>query len=232
MKEQFTVSGYNITTNPQFQNKRYGITHQLDKQLGKLAVECQNKNNKKIIDQLTQLIIQYPTVPMLKNFLSVAYNAQGNFEKAVEVNNWLLAEHPDYLFAKINQANDFINNGEFEKVPEILGEAMEIRQLYPERDLFHISEVTIFYRLAIRYYAVINNLELAENRMKILREIAPHHPDTEHAEHYLFALLMKKGSERYEEENKQRIAPKVIKSVEKLSTNNIPEFNHPEILSL
>lgn len=232
MKEQFTVSGYNITTNPQFQNKRFGITHQLDKQLGKLAIECQNKNNKKMIDQLTQLIIQYPTVPLLKNFLSVAYNAQGNFEKAVEVNNWLLAEHPDYLFAKINQANDFINKGEFEKVPEILGVAMEIKQLYPERDLFHISEVTTFYKLAIRYYAAIDNLELAENRMKILREIAPNHPDTKQAELYLFTLLMKKGSERFEEENKQRITPKVIKSVGKTGANNAPEFNHPEILSL
>jgi len=83
MKEQFIVNGYNITTNPKFQNKRYGITPELDKQLGSLAIECQNKNNKKMIGKLTELIIQYPTVPLLKNFLSVAYNSQGNYEKAI-----------------------------------------------------------------------------------------------------------------------------------------------------
>lgn len=232
MKEQFTVSGYNITTNPQFQNKRFGITHQLDKQLGKLAIECQNKNNKNIIDQLTQLIIQYPTVPMLKNFLSVAYNAQGNFEKAMEVNKWVLTEHPDYLFAKINEANVCIDNGEFEKVPEILGDAMEIKQLYPERDLFHLSEVTGYLRIAIRYFAATCNFELAENRMEILKEIAPDHSDTKKAEFSLFKSLMERGIKRKEEENKQRITPKVNIVMAKLSNNNAPKFNHPEILSL
>ena len=57
MKEQFIVCGYNITTSPQFQNKRFEATPELDKQLGILALECQNKKNKRMIDQLTQLII-------------------------------------------------------------------------------------------------------------------------------------------------------------------------------
>lgn len=232
MKEQFTVSGYNITTSPQFQSKRFGITPELEKQLGSLGLEIQNKKNKKMIDQLTQLILKYPTVPQLKNYLSVAYNAQGNYKKAMEVNDWIIAEHPDYLFAKINQVNVFIDNAEFEKVPQIMGEAMEIKQLYPERDLFHLSEVTGYLRVAIRYFAAIGNFELAENRMKILREIAPDHSDTEKAEFSLFKSLMERGIKRKEEENKQRISPNVNNAVAKLNNNNVPQFNHPEILSL
>ena len=232
MKEQFIVCGYNITTSPQFQNKRFGVTPELHKQLGTLALECQNKKNKRMIDQLTQLIIKYPSVPMLKNYLSVAYNVQGNHKKAIEINNWIRTEHPDYLFAKINLAHSSIEQGEFRKVTDVLGEAMEIKQLYPERDLFHLSEVTGFYHVAIRYFAAIDNLELAENRLEILKEIAPEHPDTEKAETYLFALRLKNGIKRWEEENKQRITPSILNSVPRVSSNEAPQFHHPEIENL
>lgn len=232
MKEQFIVCGYNITTSPQFQNKRFGVIPELDKQLGTLALECQNKKNKRMIDQLTQLIIKYPSVPMLKNYLSVAYNVQGNRKKAMEINNWILTEHPDYLFAKINLAHSSIEQGELGKVTEVLGESMEIKQLYPERDLFHLSEITGFYHVAIRYFAAIDNLELAENRLEILKEIAPEHPDTEIAETYLFALRLKSATKRWEEENKQRITPSILNSVPRVSSNEAPHFHHPEIENL
>ncbi|MBA3283509.1 MAG: hypothetical protein H0U27_00425, partial [Nitrosopumilus sp.] len=101
MKNKFSVSGFQITTDPQFQNKRYGITRELEKQFVRLYNETQDKSNKKIINKLTQLIIEYPTVPILKNYLSIAYNVQGRYEKALEVNHWILSEHPDYLFALI-----------------------------------------------------------------------------------------------------------------------------------
>jgi hypothetical protein len=63
MSEQIVKSGYHITTDPQFQNKRYGIPPELEKQLEKLAVESQKKGTSKIIDQLNGLIVKYPSVP-------------------------------------------------------------------------------------------------------------------------------------------------------------------------
>ena len=153
MYSQYIVSGYNITTDPAFQNERNGNTEDLIEQFKELYFESQNKKNKKIIAKLTALILKYPKSPQLKNFLSVAYNVQGNNKKATEVNNWILTEHPDYLFAKLNVANDYITDGQPQKVPEVLGEAMEIKELYPGRDLFHLAEVTGFYKVAIRYYA-------------------------------------------------------------------------------
>jgi tetratricopeptide (TPR) repeat protein len=229
MKDQFTTYGYSITTDPQFQNKRYGITPQLVKLLGSLGLEMQDKKNKNIISKLTQLIIQHPTVPQLKNYLSVAYNVQGNYEKAMEVNRWLLTEHPDYLFAKINAASTLIDNEEYENVPDLLGEGMEIKALYPDRDLFHLAEVTGFYRIAIRYFASIGELDLAENRLEILKDIAPNHPDTKAAESFIFEMVMLKGMERYEKESKLRIKPDSIKSVPESWNSEPPHFIHSEI---
>lgn len=80
MKEQFTISGYNITTDPQFQNERFGNVPELVKQMETLFFEAQDKKNKKVIEKLTNLIIQYPKSPQIKNYLSVAYRVQGKYD--------------------------------------------------------------------------------------------------------------------------------------------------------
>jgi len=171
MTENYTISGYNITTDPYFQNHRFGYTTELTKQLETLFVESQDKKNKKIIDKLSKLIIEYPSSPQLKNFLSVAHHIKGNYDKAIEVNNWILSEHPDYLFAKLNEANKYIDAKSFDKVPDILGESLDLKQLYPERNLFHLVEVTGYLKVVIRYLSAIGNIELAENRLEILKSI-------------------------------------------------------------
>lgn len=229
---QFVKVGYSITTDPQFQNKRYSIPPELQKHLQSLAIECQEKSTSKLIDKLNQLIIQYPMVPQLKNYLSVAFHVQGNKKKAEEVNQWTLSEHPDYLFARLNAANVYIENNELEKVPELLGEMLEIKGLYPDRDLFHLAEVTGYLKIVIRYFVAMENSELAENRLAMLTEIAPDHPDTEQAQVFLWPLRLKLAGQRMEEENKNRIRPAGIKVVPELSNDTNPSFNHAEIQNL
>jgi len=229
MSKDKIILGYQITTDPHFQDERFGITPELSDQLELLYIESSKKNNKKMIEKLTKLIIKYPTVPILKNYLSIVYNDQGNFQKAQELNKWILAEHPDYLFGRLNEANICIENNEPEKVPAILGEALEIKSLYPDREVFHLAEVTGYFKTVIRYLAAIENLELAENRLKLLQKIAPEHHDTEQAEMFLMALRLKTSAERWKEENKNRIIPVVNKTALENSKINPPEFNHPEI---
>ena len=232
MNERFIKYGYEITTDTTFQNKRYGITPELDRQLERLAIECQDKKNRKIIDELTRLVVKYPMVPMLKNYLSVAYSVQENHKKALEVNRWILAEHPDYLFAKLNQANNLIEEGRLDEVTGILGERMEIKQLYPDRDIFHLAEITGFLKVVIRYFVAVENLELAENRLEMLKQIAPDHHDTEQAELYMISLRLKNVVEQMKSEQEQRIVPKPVKTINISNNSQAPQFNHVEINDL
>ncbi len=232
MSEQFIKHGYHITTDPSFQNKRYSIPPELEKQLETLAVKSKKGSSPKMIDHLHQLIEKYPTVPQLKNYLSVAFHAQGNYEKAVEVNNWTLKEHPDYLFARLNMAHAYIGKQDFEKVPALLGHDFELKSLYPERDLFHLTEVTAYLKTVIRYFAAIDNLELAENRLALLTEIAPEHTDTEQAEVFLWSLRLKNAQVRFEEENRNRITPVINKVISESSDYPVLQFNHPQIHNL
>lgn len=223
---------YEITTDSKFQNERLGITPELERQLESLALRCQDPKDKSILDKLSRLIEQYPKVPMLKNFLSVAYEVKGNRKKSLEIHQWLLDEHPDYLFARLNQANICIEKGELDKVPGLLGEELEIKQLYPERDVFHLSEVTSYLKNAIRYLTAIGNLEQAEKKLKMLQEIAPEHHDTEQAEFYLMRLRLQEADKRWEKEEAQRIRPKIVPSKLKTDKKDAPLFLHPEINQL
>jgi hypothetical protein len=191
-----------------------------------------NKKDKNIIERLTNLIIQYPNAPQLKNFLSVAYNIRGNRKKAIEINQWALTEHPDYLFGKLNLAISYIDKKEYEKVPEILGDLMELKYLYPDREEFHIGEITGFYKIAVLYFTAIKNLELAENRYQILADFAPEHPDTIDAETFLYALrlvMAKERKEKYQRKGKTVIplfpVPVSIKTGD-------PVFTHFDIYEL
>ena len=143
MTSRYKSFSYEITTDPEFMNDKFGITPELFRQFETLHHKAL-KGGSKIIERLILLIEKYPDVPQLKNYLSVAYINNGNIEKAREVNRWIIKEHPDYLFGKLNLAFEYYNKKQFDKIPEVVGNLMEIQDLYPDRDCFHLSEVTSF----------------------------------------------------------------------------------------
>lgn len=229
MKSSIAFLTYKISYDNNLRNKEYGISDELAEMFNSLHTKVLNRKDKKIIDTLTSLIIKYPNAPQLKNFLSSAYHIRGNKKKALEVNRWILVEHPDYLFGKLNQAIAFIGDGEPEKVPEVLGELLEIKALYPGRDEFHIEEVTGFYKVAILYFTAIKNLELAENRFEGLKEIAPGHPDTKVAEGYVQKLRMEKALERRERSRLNAIAVEQLVRLPESDETEPPLFKHEEV---
>lgn len=229
MSEQFTAGGYQITTDKRLMNKQLGITPELETELENLYFKIQTKTGPKTLKKITQLIEQYPTVPQLKNYLSVAYNTMGNKTMSQQVNQQLLETHPDYLFAKLNQASVFIERGEYQRVPELLGPNLDLKQLYPHRQLFHLSEVTGYLKLTISYFAAMGNREMAEEKLALLKKIAPNHPDTQQAEPLLWKLRMEKFAARLEADEARRIKPDTSLKVLPAQTTEAPVFTHPEI---
>lgn len=229
--DRFKAYGYNITTDPEFMNEKSGITPELQNEMDTLYHKAL-KGGEKNIQYLISQIEKYPAVPNLKNYLSVAYMNSGNKQKSIEVNDWILTEHPDYLFGLLNKANIYYLAGEYDKMPEVLGEAMEIKELNPDRDIFHLSEVVSFYKSAIMYFSAINNIEAAETRFQLLEELAPDHKETEIAFNALMAVRLKVGNQRFLEEEKTRITPKFSDYNKSIQTDKAPDFNHQLIHEL
>ncbi len=228
MSDRYKLFNYEVTTDKRYMDVEFGITPDLQRQFESLNYEIA-KGGEKIIKRLLGLIEKYPHVPHLKNFLMIAYSNSRNEKKAVEVNHWLIREHPDYLFGKLNLASEYYLKEEYDKIPEVLGKLVEIKDLYPERKCFHLAEVTGFYRLAIMYFAAIGNIEAAESRYEILEKLAPDHPDTKGVFPYLMKARLEIGAKRMREEEKSKIKVKVQNHITQEQTDTPPDFVHNEI---
>ncbi|WP_191089020.1 DUF1186 domain-containing protein [Arenibacter lacus] len=218
---------YNITTDPNLLDKQNGITPELSRKLEwfhKLAIKGKRSSVQKLLDAIER----YPNNPQLKNYLSVLYGQLNDTKKMHETNKWIMAEHPNYLFGKLNLANEYFFKEEYHKMPEVLGTNMELQSLYPDRDTFHLNEVISYYKCAILYYSAIGDIEQAEIRFDIMQELSPDSEDTEMAWRHIYAATMKAAQERFEEEEKTKILV-TTRSQEFNNTKSAPNFNHEEI---
>lgn len=219
--------GYKVTTDPDFMDEQNAITPELKRKLErfhKLALEGKKSSIKKLLD----VIEQHPDNPQLKNYLSVLYGQIGDTKKLHETNRRIIAEHPNYLFGKINLANEYHYKEEYHKIPEVLGDAMELKALYPKRDTFHYSEVMNFLQSTLLYFTAIGDIEQAQLRFEIMEKLAIDADDTEIASKHLLIAQMKASSKRFEEEEKNRISVKTNKQEIK-SKSIAPKFENKEI---
>ena len=221
---------YNITTDPQFLDDQNAITplfaHILER-YHHMALD----GKKSSIPLMLSAIEKYPDNPQLKNYLSVLYRQLNMVQKMYDVNKWIIAEHPNYLFGKLNLANEYYLKKEYDKMPDVLGHEMELKSLYPNRETFHLNEVTSFLKSTILYFTAIDDIEQAEIRFDLMKQIAPDSPDTEMITRIIFAARMKAGQKRYEEEQKTKIS--VVTKSQKIRTDSKePIFFHQEINDL
>ena len=146
-----------------------------------------------IIKRLEELITKYPKVPKLYNFISIAYSRLNDTVKSKHYVEENYLNNPDYLFAKLNYAEIFIIEGNHEKIPEILDNKFDIKALYPERDVFHISEVIGFMGIAGCYFAMAGYKKQAELFYRSLEDLAPGHPYAKRIEQYLLMNSVSSG---------------------------------------
>ncbi len=229
MEKQYKFLEYKITTDTDFLDKENHLTPYLKNKLQKLHKKAL-KGDLKMVNTFYELIQKFPKNPQLKNYLSTLYASSGDSEKAFEINHWILTEHPNYLFGKINMANEYYLKEMYEKIPEILGEYMEIQMLYPERKVFQMQEVLTFFGIAIKYFSAIRKFKEAELRLNILEQIDTNGDYYEDASKTFFLHLNLAAMERMEEEEESRIEVKCDVSKNKYKqTTKKPVFIHKEI---
>lgn len=104
------------------------------------------------IKRLKRLIGKYPNVPSLKNNLVVAYRSAGKQGQADLLNGEIITQHPDYLFGQLDHALNLLHNEQPAQVPEILGPSLRLADLYPDRDVFHHSEIKGYYNAVAHFH--------------------------------------------------------------------------------
>mgnify|MGYP000040805803 CR=1 FL=1 len=219
--------GYTITTDPNLLDHQNDITPEMshmNERYHQMAMEGKKSSIKKI----REAIKKHPYNPQLKNFLSVLYAKLEYTQKTFDVNKWIVVEHPNYLFGKLNLANEYYSKQEYDKMLEVLGREMDLKALYPNRDTFHMSEVISFLKCTVLYFIAIGDIEEAEIRYEIMHNLAPDAPETEFVLEKLFIERMLAGQKRYEAEQKKKISV-TTKPQEITTITQAPSFTHQEI---
>ena len=229
MYKTYTKAGYSITEDPIFRYKEWGIDDKLKTRMEYLYEESQNRRNKKIISELEQLISLYPKAPIFKNFLSTAYQVRGNMPKALEISEEII-DSQGYLYGRLMIAQVFLEQGNIDKISILLGPDLDIRKLFPERDVFHLAEVSAILAFSVKYYIVTAQVDKAKKRLEELNEVNPLHPLIEKLDELLPIAELKKVFDTMKDSLQQERISKPLKAQSKKTLP--PDFQHKEINKL
>jgi tetratricopeptide (TPR) repeat protein len=169
------VTQYEITEEPIQEPSFRRLPKPIKERLENLY-EVAQRQPQQAIPELIELQKQYPNVPQIYNYLAVAYSHTGEKGKAELITQENIRKNPDYLFARINQAQFLLAKKEYDKIPEVFEHKYDLQMLYPRRRKFHISEVANFMGIMGLYFARIGERETAEKYNEILQEIASEFP--------------------------------------------------------
>jgi hypothetical protein len=219
-----TTYEYKITADTTLMDKVHGTTPKIR---AILNTNYPNLNKKSVIEKLLNDIENYPTIPQFKQQLATAYMLQKMNKKSVECNDWLYKEHPKYLFALINKAFDKYNQKDYEGMLAFLGEDLQLKSLYPDREEFHVDEVMNYLSACVIY----RNATEPDNVQKdIIIEVMENiDEDSIVLERTLEAIQtfnIKTFPERYakQKEKEKRVQTVFIQSVP--LSNNAPDFKN------
>jgi tetratricopeptide (TPR) repeat protein len=122
--------------------------------------------------ELEILRSKYPFNPVILNYLAIGYEHLKQTEKATSLIFETCEKFPDYLFGRVAKAKFFYKEGKPKEAFEAIGNSLTIKQLYPHRDVFHVSEVKVFEDVLVTHFYFMRDLEQAEYHLKIIEKIA------------------------------------------------------------
>ena len=119
------------------------------------------KTPKECILELETFFKELPDIPEIANLLCFAYLQANRMTEAEKLIEKTYLKHPDYLFGRINFADQCLRRKEIAKVPVIFNNTCNLVALCPEKKTFHFSEYRGFMVVMGFYHLAINEQEKA-----------------------------------------------------------------------
>jgi len=150
---------YQITSEPVDEGKPADLPAQL---IARKEIIFNNLRDTpaEFIDELKELIEQYPQDKALGNYLANAYKLNGDEQTYIAFAKKAYKNDPNYLFNCFQLALIYIDEDNYTGVEAIFSGKFDLKLLYPERDVFHVSEVSSMLTIAAHYY------QWQDNRVK------------------------------------------------------------------
>lgn len=186
--------------------------------------------NPKAIKPLKELVRRCPHLPRAQNHLYTLYMMCGKRLRARRVLRELRKNHPNYLFGITNESNRLVQEKkDTVAARHLMGERLLLQDLYPERKVFHISEVMNYYQSAVLLLLQEGDIEAAQERHSILLAIDPEHSITQRVTEAILGKRMIANLERIKEEERNKLRVKTRATAPYPQRKEAPVFHHPEI---
>ncbi len=204
-EEEQIVANLDSNSSPNFSlESSYQITYDAlpHESIEKLPIPVQDRAEElhelaqtqplRVIAPLLDLIEKYPDVPVFYNYLTAVYEMTGQRKKTAAIIEKAYQKHPDYIFAKTNYAIQCLRNKTPEKISDIFDHKLNLKLLYPHRQVFHIAEFASFKTVMVLYHLAIGQREVAKKYFKILQELEPNHYLTKTVRDQLYPNIFRK----------------------------------------
>lgn len=133
--------------------------------------------------------IKREPLPIFFNWLSAAHAALGEFDAVRDTVRENFLRNPRYLFARVNYAQQCLQDGDFAGMCEALGESLDLRRLLGSRTRVHVSELAAYFYAVARYHIETGDRPAAERAYELMAEVAWSEPRTQELRRVLKSLL-------------------------------------------
>ncbi len=168
---------YEITNNAIVDQKLNKLPKNIKDELNQLDIDSRKKAEK-VLPRLLELNLQYPKIPIIYNYITVAYGYIDIVKQEQSIRN-NYKNNPNYLFARCHYAQLCLHKGEADKIPGIFDNKFELKALYPRRTLFHTTEYATFTKIMCEYYNCIGDKEKLESLYQSMKQVLPDADETE-----------------------------------------------------
>jgi len=193
--------------------------------------------DSKLIRRLKKAIADYPHTPSFKNLLYVSLDRMGRRRSSHKVLLDTCKKHPDYLFGIVNLASHHCTEEKEDKALELIGAHLSLRKFSPNTKIFHLTEFSGYYRVALLYLISSNEHTRAKAMIDALRQSGNFDPQeldgySEKLAYSEVSARFKKFTENHSDYKKNIIQPVIPKPKRSSTSTEHPEFHHHQVNDL
>lgn len=154
-------------------------------------LETAQLNPHGVFEEIKELQQKYPNLPELLNLLTYVTIRKRDLKKADELIVENYEKNPNYLYARINYADLALRKKQWKKIPEIFS-SFNLKDLYPEKQVFHYTEFRGFMVTLGFYHHAMNKKNEARECLDHAKKVDPDHPSVQLLEKKLKPNLLQR----------------------------------------
>ncbi|TVQ09951.1 MAG: hypothetical protein EA364_13060 [Balneolaceae bacterium] len=169
---EIEINGIRVTDDPAIMEQFYGVSVQLGARMETLVGKALSGKRKALRD-LEKLAAEYSDNVHIRFNLARVYLETRSDQTFVVAATDLMNDYPGYMFNKALMVEVMAPDMENEELVRMLGGSLNLNEVLPGRDRYHVSEFLAFYRAVFYIHLYARRKEDAARVLEMLRTVMP-----------------------------------------------------------